>query len=606
MTSGPAPEWESRFRAPVTMFPEWSPHAPDRLVFASNESGTWQLHTLDLRTGSRRQVTEHPVGLMDGAPALDGNGVLWFEDETGAETGRWMRQPFEGGTAEPLLPDLPFGWSMGLTQAPGVVAACASSEQGYSLHVALDGGRARELHRSPEPLAIGGVYLEGMLMAGLSPDGALLCLEHSEHGDLIHPSLRVVDPRTGETVGDLHDPGLALRPACWSPLAGDQRLAFVHEREGEDRPGIWDLARRERRDLSLDLDGDVRVEDWWPDASSLLLVRRVAGRDELLRYELASGVLEVVASEPGMKYRARVRPDGAVWYLHEQGHRPRRAVDDAGTEIAASESAYVPRAQPYQDWRFRNVHGQEVHGFLVLPERGDQPLPVMMFVHGGPTWQDSDRWQPEVQAYVDAGFAVALVNYRGSLGYGREWRDALVGDVGGPELEDVNAGLRDLVDRGVADPERAVIAGHSWGGYVTLLELGKHPDLWLCGVAGVPVGDYVASYDESSPLLQAYDRALLGGEPKDVPELMRDRNPINFVDAVRVPVYFVIGRNDSRCPYGQAMAYVNRLAARGHPHEVYVYETGHASFDVEERIRQVREILGFLARHVPGVTVPAA
>jgi dipeptidyl aminopeptidase/acylaminoacyl peptidase len=210
-----------------------------------------------------------------------------------------------------------------------------------------------------------------------------------------------------------------------------------------------------------------------------------------------------------------------------------------------------------------------------------------------------DRWQPEVQAYVDAGFVVAEASYRGSTGYGREWRDALIGNIGGPELEDVNAGLADLVEWGVADPDRAVVAGYSWGGYITLLELGKHPDLWVCGVAGVPVGDYEAGYQDLSPTLQAYDRALLGGEPKDVPELMRDRNPIYFADQVRAPVLFVIGENDSRCPLRQAMAYVDKLAERGHPHEVYTYDTGHSSFDVEERIRQVGTILDFLKRHVP-------
>jgi dipeptidyl aminopeptidase/acylaminoacyl peptidase len=231
----------------------------------------------------------------------------------------------------------------------------------------------------------------------------------------------------------------------------------------------------------------------------------------------------------------------------------------------------------------------------------------MMFVHGGPTWLDLDRWQPEVQAYVDAGFAVGMVNYRGSIGYGREWRDTLIGNIGGPELEDVNAGLRDLVERGLADPARAVIAGYSWGGYVTLLELGKRPDLWICGMAGVPVGDYEDGYEELSPLLQAYDRALLGGhEPKDVPELMRDRNAINFVDDVRAPVLFVIGRNDSRCPYRQAMRYVEKLEERGHPHEVYVFPTGHGSFDVDERVRQAGTILDFLAHHVPGVVVPTS
>jgi dipeptidyl aminopeptidase/acylaminoacyl peptidase len=112
---------------------------------------------------------------------------------------------------------------------------------------------------------------------------------------------------------------------------------------------------------------------------------------------------------------------------------------------------------------------------------------------------DLDDWNPEVQAYVDAGFAAGMINYRGSIGYGRAWPDALIGDIGGPDLEDVNAGLRDLVERGIADPERAVIAGHSWDGYVTLLNLGKYPELWIGGVAGVPVGDYEAGYEELSP-----------------------------------------------------------------------------------------------------------
>ena len=80
---------------------------------------------------------------------------------------------------------------------------------------------------------------------------------------------------------------------------------------------------------------------------------------------------------------------------------------------------------------------------------------------------------------------------------------------------------------------------------------------------------------------------------------MRERNPINFADQVTAPVMFIIGENDSRCPLRQAMAYVERLADRGHPHEVYLFGTGHSSFDMEEEIRQHRAILAFLAQTVP-------
>jgi pimeloyl-ACP methyl ester carboxylesterase len=593
--------WERRFRAPISFLPTWSPRAPDRCVYASNEAGVWQVFAWNPATANRRQVTTEPVGVTDGTPSLDGREVWWFADDTGDEAGRWLAQPFEGGETRALFAELPNGWNEGLAQASGVVAIGISDRNGFAVYVSLDGAPPRELHRSAEAIHVGTWDERGFSQSGLSADGSVLCLEHSLHGDLIHPALRVVDPRTGETVGAQIDSGMALSARCWSPLSGQQLLAIEHEREGEPRPAIWNLSSGERRDLRLGLTGEITVEAWWPDGSALLLKRLHKGRDELLRYELATGDHTVIPTEPGVVMDARVRPDGRIWFLHEQGGRQRLIRDDAGASPLQLEGAAPAEGRPYTSWHFTNQHGDQVHGFFVTPDDSGGPFPVMMFVHGGPTWLDSDRWQPEVQAYVDAGFAVGLVNYRGSTGYGREWRDALVGDIGGPELEDVNAGLQDLVERGIADPERAVVAGYSWGGYVTLLELGKHPELWRCGIAGVPVGDYAAGYEDLSPLLQAYDRALLGAEPKDVPELMRDRNPINFVDEVRAPVLFLIGRNDSRCPYRQAMMYVERLAERGHPHEAYVFATGHSPFDTDERVRQVRKTLAFLAENVPGV-----
>ena len=593
--------WEQRFRTPVSWLPEWSPEAPDHAVYASNQSGSWQIHTLDVPTGVTRQVTTDPVGLSDAVPILDGEGVLWFEDATGDESGQWVVQAFEGGDTRHFLEGVPHGWNDGLAQAPGIVVAAISDREGFAVHVATDGGSARELMRSSEWLGLGGSDDGGFLRGALSADGSLLCLEHAEHGDLVHPALRVVDPRTGETRGDLLDEGMSLASSCWSPVPGDDRLAFRHERDGDLRPGIWDLTTGARTDLALDLAGVLFAADWFPDATALLLVNVVEGRSHLYRYELEGGALSPIATEPGYIWKARVRPDGRVWFLHEQGHRRRQVIDDSGREIV-SFRATAPESRPYESWHFSNEHGQDVHGFVVTPDDSGGPFPVMMFVHGGPTWLDLDRWQPEVQAYVDLGFVIGLVNYRGSIGYGREWRDTLVGNIGGPELEDVNAGLQDLVARGLADPARAVIAGYSWGGYVTLLEVGKHPELWACGIAGVPVGDYESGYEQLSPVLQAYDRALLGGKtPAELPELMRERNAINFTDDVRAPVLFFIGRNDSRCPYGQAMAYVDKLAAREHPHEVVVYETGHASYDVDEKVEHVAVARDFLRRHVSGL-----
>jgi dipeptidyl aminopeptidase/acylaminoacyl peptidase len=225
----------------------------------------------------------------------------------------------------------------------------------------------------------------------------------------------------------------------------------------------------------------------------------------------------------------------------------------------------------------------------------------MVFVHGGPNWLYEDRYMPEVQAYVDAGFLVAMPNYRGSTGYGRAWRDALTGDPGFTDVDDVTSGLRDLLRRADVDPERTVVAGWSWGGYITLMELGRNPDLWTAGVAGIPVADYVLAYRDEAPSLQAMDRALFGGTPDDRPGLYDRGSPITYVDAVKAPVIFIAGENDSRCPLPQVLSYVDRLEAAGKPHEVYRFTTGHGTAVIDEDVRQMRAILDFLQRVVPGL-----
>lgn len=594
--------WERRFRAPIRTFPAWSPHAPDRLVFSSNESGSDQAYTHDLAAGTTRQASDEAVGVYDGWPTADGSGVVWFSDPDGAEAGRFVVQPFAGGEVRDLLDGVPVGWPGGLALGRRRMVAGISTAEGFGIYVSDDGAPARRIHHHPEAVQVAGGegYDTGFNLAGLSADETLVALEHAEHGDLMHQALRIVDAATGQTVADLRDEGMNLQAAAWSPVPGDQRLAIGHEREGELRPAIWHAATGAVEPIRLDLPGLVHVSDWWPDASALLLTQLHDGRDQLYRLDLASMSLERIPHPAGVVTGARVRPDGSVWYRHQSGgSQPRLGTTaDPAAELLRPPGEPPPASRPYISWDFENQHGQRVHGFYVTPD-GAGPFPTIMRVHGGPTWLDLDRWSPIVQAMVDAGFAVAMVNYRGSVGYGREWRDALVMNIGGPELEDVLAGLDDLIAAGIADPARLVIAGWSWGGYVTLMMLGTRPGRFKAGIAGVPVADYVASYDDMSPILQAYDRALLGGgTPMDVPDLMRERNPIEHVDAVTEPLLVLAGRNDSRCPIRQVMNYVERLQARSHPLELYVYDTGHASFVVDEEVRQMAVVLDFLDRTV--------
>jgi dipeptidyl aminopeptidase/acylaminoacyl peptidase len=598
------PTWERRFRAPILSLPAWSADDPERMVLASTESGSYQLSAWDRRTGTRRQVTFDPVGVLDGRPTADGGGVVWFHDPTGAETGAWVVGAFDEATSpEPLLEGVPEGWPEGLAMGRRRMAAAISGPAGFSIWIADGGAPARKVHEHPQPVRLAGPSLASVGETGaLSADEALVALAVSEDGDVMHPWLRAIDASTGGVVAELRDEGRQLEACGFSPVAGDPRLAITHERTGEQRPAVWDVRTGDVTDLALDLLGPVEAIDWWPDGSALLLLQLVEGRHHLHRYDLATGRAERLDTEPGSITAAAVRPDGAVWYRVHHGEHPARILEvGSSVPLLEAEGPTAPEGRDFESWWFTNPSADRVHGFLVRPE-GEGPFPVMLRVHGGPHSADLDRWAPDLQAHVDAGFLVAMVNYRGSIGYGQAWRDALTGNIGFLELEDVLAGLDDLVARGLADPSRVVLAGWSWGGYITLLGIGRHPDRFTSAIGGVPVADYVAAYEDESPLLQAMDRALFGGAPDELPALYRERNPIEYADRVRTPLLILAGENDSRCPIRQVWNYVDRLRAHGvvEP-EIYTYATGHASFDVDERVRQTAIVLDFLARTVPGV-----
>jgi acetyl esterase/lipase len=573
--------WRRRFRATTVTLPAWARDAPDRLVYGSNESGRLEVHAWDRARGARRQVTSRPEGTTRSALDPAGESIWWFDDERGNESGVWRAEPFAGGASPRLAaPGVAAGYPAGLALGRGFAIVGTSTDAGSRIWLSADGG-AEQLYAHREDAHVG----------GLSRDERLLAISHSEHGDSRHPAVRVLD-RTARRVADLWDgPGLAVWPGAWSPAAGDRRMIVLREGTGLRRPGVWAPETNAMTEPAPDLPGEVHAE-WYPDASALLLVHDHGGRAELYRYDLGAGSLERLDAPRGSIVPAEVRPDGRLWYQHSSGATPPRILEDGRTLLEPPGPPPPPGRAAYED-----VRAGQVHGFLARPP-GAGPHPTVLWVHGGPTAHDRDVWSPVVQAWVDHGFAVALVNYRGSTGYGRAWRDALEGNPGLTELEDVRAVRDHLVAAGVADPRRVVLGGGSWGGYLTLLGLGVQPDAWSLGLALVPVADYVAAYEDEMEPLKAFDRSLFGGTPAERPDFYRERSPITFADRVRAPVFVTAGRNDPRCPIRQIENYLARLRELGLPHEHYEFDAGHSSMVVEERIRQLERQIDFAHRHL--------
>jgi dipeptidyl aminopeptidase/acylaminoacyl peptidase len=588
--------WRARFTAPRVSRPQWARDAPDRNVYVSNVSGTMEIYAWDRATDTHRQVTERKSGTLSAALPPDGESIWWFDDTDGDEFGRWVVEPFGGrapGTdAELALPEVEAGYGAGLDIGRSVVVVGTSTDDGTKVWLRRDDGPAEVIYAHAEDGGVG----------ALSEDETLVAISHSEHGDSRHPSLRVLSVADGSTVAEKSDgPGLGLSITAFSPVAGDQRALVVHERRGREELLIWDVAAGTETELAIDLPGEL-VADFTPDATALLVWHTYAARTRLHHYDLATGELRELATAPGCVGSADTRPDGTVEYSCSSAAEPSsiRALHPDGTDrvLLTPPGDRAPGSVPVSDLWVDGLGGK-IHALVARPTDVEGPAPTVVSLHGGPHSADEDRFSAVRAAWVDAGFVVVEVNYRGSTGYGSTWRDAIEGRPGTTELEDVAAVLARCVADGIADPSRCVVEGWSWGGYLALLAAGTMPQSWAASLAGVPVADYVTAYADEMEQLRAFDRALFGGSPDDVPDTYRRASPLTYIDEVRAPVLVLAGENDPRCPIQQVDNYLDALLARGGvPLEVVRFDAGHGSMVVEQTISHIATEIEFARRAV--------
>ena len=587
-----APDWVRRYTGTKLGFPAWNDDRPDHLAMVTNLGGSWQAWAHDLTTGSWLQRSDERVG-VEMLWMLPGDRVAWWRDVTGDERGRLVAAGFAEGDATVVFPEIPEGWPMGLSFAAGRTALGVEIDGLYRIFLVTADGETRELAVFKAAAGVGSAMHWGT--GGLSADGTLVSVPHAEHGDILHNALRILD-HDGATIADLEDPGRNLDPLAWSPIAGDQRLAFTSELGAFERPAIWNVATGERRDLAVDLPGGVFPVAWWPDATALLVRHELEGRAQLLRLDLDGGNAEPLTELGGDIEDARIRPDGSVWYRVSDSATPPRILDTAGAEVVANPGTPPPAGRRYESRYATNPHGDRIHMFVVTPS-GEGPFPTVLNIHGGPEWNERDSFEAETQAYVDAGYAVAIVNYRGSTGYGIAFREALIGRVCLTESEDILACLDALVDDGTTDPTQVYWIGWSWGGCLACFHAGAHPDRFRAIFAGIPAGDFVAAHWASAPELQAWDEAAYGGSPDEVPESYRRSDPMTYVDAVRTPTIVIAGEHDPRCPIEGVTPWVDAVRANGVEVEVHTYDAGHHTNGMEDQVQHTRWVLDFFARH---------
>lgn len=279
-----------------------------------------------------------------------------------------------------------------------------------------------------------------------------------------------------------------------------------------------------------------------------------AGLDAIDHLVAADGRIVIVASNSHIAPSlVELTPEGDAKFLVKTGNGD---VDDA----------YISDPAPA---RFPTGDDAEAYGLFYPPLNpqfepleGERP-PLIIRCHGGPTGATSTALDMRTQFWTSRGFAVLDLNYRGSTGYGREYRRSLYGRWGEADVEDAVAGARYLAGKGLIDGERLLISGGSAGGYTVLCAL-TFTDAFRAGASYFGIADLERMFETTHKFESRYDHWLIGPYP-EARELYRERSPLHHADRISSPVIFFQGAKDKVVPPDQSQLMVRALQDNGVP-----------------------------------------
>ncbi|WP_234332192.1 S9 family peptidase [Streptomyces sp. NRRL F-5650] len=272
----------------------------------------------------------------------------------------------------------------------------------------------------------------------------------------------------------------------------------------------------------------------------------------------------------------------------------------------ATDPAYYPKPQIRT---FPGPGGREIHTHLYPPHNpvcrapdGERP-PYVIWAHGGPTSRSPLVLDLEIAYFTSRGIGVAEVNYGGSTGYGREYRNRLRGQWGVVDVEDCAAVALALAREGTADPERLAVRGGSAGGWTSAASLAT-TDVYACGTILYPILDLTGwGTGETHDFESQYLESLIGPYA-EVPGRYTERSPAEHAEHVTAPFLLLQGLDDVICPPVQCERFLDRMAGRGVPHAYLTFEgEGHGFRRAETMVRALEAELSLYAQ-VFGLTPP--
>lgn len=272
----------------------------------------------------------------------------------------------------------------------------------------------------------------------------------------------------------------------------------------------------------------------------------------------------------------------------------------------ALDGAALERSTPIS---FRARDGLVIHGYLILP-LGPPPqnLPVVVLVHGGPWLRYRGGFHTETQWLANRGYAVLLVNFRGSSGYGKSFLNAGNREWGGKMQDDLIDGVKWILRKGIGDKRRVAVMGASYGGYAALMGLALTPDVFAAGIAISAPTNLVTLLEDVprywSPVRSELVRRI--GDPDRDRDFLASRSPVSVADRIKAPLLMAHGANDSRVMRSESERMVAAIRAHGGEVKSIVYgDEGHGLTQPHNRLHFYGVVERFLARYLGGQLEPS-
>jgi dipeptidyl aminopeptidase/acylaminoacyl peptidase len=392
-----------------------------------------------------------------------------------------------------------------------------------------------------------------------------------------------------------------------------QVLVTSNAGNGYQNVGLLNVATQKIKWLTDDK-WEIAAGSFSPDGKLVTWRANVDGYTDLYIHDLVTGKATDLPLPKGVNVfggaeSAFSRDGSKLLYYHNGANAPNDAwvyhlATGKSAQVTHSLMAGVPADHMVEPFlvHYPSRDGKwTISAFVYVPhnmQRNGQNAAIV-YIHGGPTSQTVNSFNRFTQHIVNQGYMVIAPNYRGSTGYGKEFQDANLFDMGGGDLQDVLAAADFVKATGFLDPKKLVVMGGSYGGYMSMMAVTKAPDVWAAGVPIVPFVNWFTEMQNEDPVLQQSDRATMG-DPEKNPELFRDRSPFFFVDKIKAPLLLLAGGHDPRCPKEETIQVVDEIKKHGGVADYKIYENeGHGFAKVENQIDAYERVTNFLKARVP-------